>query len=600
MSVKESIQSMESRIRLEEIRMLHGGMMFSILGTFAVSLIMFFVLYKHASSTLYLALWFGIMMLSSLLRGWDTYCFINASPDEQVKESWGTRFLIGSTFAGFWWGMLAWLGYSVENEYQTLIVVCIVGVAGGSLATLSYRWQTIVFFIMPALLLLELRLMLENSDFTQVLSYLLAVFILFALSTSRRAYKNSNQNVKLRIEADYNEKALREAKNEAEQANAAKSTFLSNMSHELRTPLHAILGYAQLLEHGDALSQKQSCNIGEIKHAGNLLLDLVNQILDLAGIEEGNLNISMASIALDEVLKECKSLVQPLADEKNIYVDITDTTIQVHADYIRLKQAILNLLTNGIKYNYNNGSVIIKCYHSDNNRVRIDVIDTGRGISREQQVLLFKPFSRLDPEGEIEGTGIGLSISRQLIEKMHGTIKVESDIGKGSTFSIELDSHLPEDDVTEDVVQCIDNNATIQSVKNKDNLKILVVEDSLPNLRMIEYQLEVLGYKADLATDGNEALQLFRNNHYGLIITDCNMPIMNGYELTSIIRNEDKSDIPIVALTADAFPEREEQCLAAGMNARLIKPMSLEVLNAAIDQWLSNTLPGKLPKSTRG
>ena len=187
----ESNQAMESRIQLEEIRMLHGSMMFSMLATFAVSLIMYLVMFGHADSTVYLSLWFAVMVASILLRSWDSYCFNRASANEQAKESWSTRFLAGCTFAGFWWGMLAWLGYSAENEYQTLIVVCIVGVAGGSLATLSYRWKTIAFFLMPALISLEIRLILEDKAFFEVVSYLLAVYILFTLSTSRRAYKNS-------------------------------------------------------------------------------------------------------------------------------------------------------------------------------------------------------------------------------------------------------------------------------------------------------------------------------------------------------------------------------------------------------------------------
>ena len=577
-----SNQTMASRIQLEEIRMLYDSMKFALLATFAVSLIMYFVMFNHASSTQSLSLWFVIMMVSVALRGWDTYLFNNATPDAQRKNSWGTRFFIGSTFAGFWWGMLSWLGHSTENEYQGLIVVCIVGITGGSLATLSYRWQTIVFFMMPALLLVELRLIFEDDDFSKVLSYLVAVFILFVLSASWRAYKNSNQNVRLRIEAGYNEKALLEAKNQAEQANAAKSTFLSHMSHELRTPLHAILGYAQLLEHDKAPSEQQSNNIREIDNAGKLLLELVDEILDLARIEEGNLKLSMTSIALDEVVKECKSLVQPLADEKNIRIDITDTSARVHADYTRLKQTILNLLTNSIKYNYDDGSVTIGARQLDDNRVRIDVTDSGRGIAREQQAFIFQPFSRLDPESGIEGTGIGLSIAKQLVEMMNGVIKVESNIDKGSTFSIELDSHLPASDVIVDVEQKTANHTAVQTILDAANTKILVVEDSRPNLRLIEHQLGMLGYEADLATDGNEALELFRNNRYGLVITDCNMPNMNGYELTSIIRNEEHSDTPVIALTADAFPEREEKCLAVGMNARLIKPINMEMLKVPL------------------
>ena len=581
-------KAMESRIQLEEIRMLYGSMMFSMLATFAVSLIMYLVLLGHANSTEYLSLWFAIMATSILLRSWDTYHFIKASPDIQSKKSWGTRFLIGSTFAGFWWGMLSWLGYSAENEYQTLIVVCIVGVAGGSLATLSYRWRTIVLFLMPALLILEFRLIFDHAEFFEIVSYLLAVFILFTLSTSRRAYKNSNQNIRLRIEADFREEALRAAKNEAEHANEAKSIFLSNMSHELRTPLNAIIGYAQLLEHDESLNQKQRGNIKEINDAGGLLLELVNQVLDLSSIEEGSLEVSIEPVVLHDVLQECKSLIQPLADKNHIRLDfITDFTGCVMADHTRLKQIILNLLSNAIKYNHHNGMVNVRCSHAAENRVRIEVKDTGYGIPDNKLNSLFEPFNRLDiSPKKIEGTGIGLSISKKLTEMMKGTLNVQSEINRGSTFWIELESSRS--NISSGIHEDQPDLSSTLHTDNSDLIheqKILIAEDNPSNLKLISSQLSVLGYKADLANNGKEALEMTAANEYALVITDCNMPIMDGYELTTEIR-KNNSRIPVIALTADAFPEREQECLTAGMNARMVKPVSLTQLGNMLETWL--------------
>jgi len=581
-------KAMESRIQLEEIRMLYGSMMFSMLATFAVSLIMFLVLLGHARSTEYLLFWFAVMAASILLRSWDTYRFIKASPDEQSKKSWGTRFLIGSTFAGFWWGMLSWLGYSAENEYQTLIVVCIVGVAGGSLATLSYRWSTIVLFLMPALLILELRLIFDHIEFFEIVSYLLAVFILFTLSTSRRAYKNSNQNIRLRIEADFREEALRAAKNEAEHANEAKSIFLSNMSHELRTPLNAIIGYTQLLGHDESLNQKQRGNIKEINDAGELLLELVNQVLDLSSIEEGNMDVSIEPVVLQDVLQECKSLIQPLADKNHIRLDfITDFTGCVMADHTRLKQIILNLLSNAIKYNHYNGMVKVRCSHAAENCVRIEVKDTGYGIPGNKLNSLFEPFNRLDINPKkIEGTGIGLTISKKLTEMMKGTLNVQSEISRGSTFWIELESSR--NNISNDTHEDLPDPASTLAADNSDLIheqKILIVEDNPSNLKLISSQLSVLGYKADLASNGKEALQMTATNDYALVLTDCNMPIMDGYELTTEIR-KNNNHIPVIALTADAFPEREQECLTAGMNARMVKPVNLKQLGNMLETWL--------------
>ena len=582
---QKSDQAMESRVQLEEIRMMYGSLPFSMLAALAVSLIIYLVMLDNTKSPEHLSFWFTVMLGSIVLRSWDSYAFTSTAPEEQSKKSWGLRFLLGSTFSGFWWGMLSWLGQSTENEYQTLIVVCIVGVAGGSLITLSYRWQTIVLFLMPALVLLELHLIIEDNEFFDVLSYLIAVFILFTVSASRRVYKNSNQNIRLRIEADIREDALRKAKNEAEHANEAKSIFLSNMSHELRTPLNAILGYTQLLRHDGSISSKQQDNIKEIDDAGKLLLELVNQVLDLSSIEEGNLRISIESLPLETVLQECKSLIQPMADENNIRLDfITDCAEYVKADHTRLKQVILNLLSNAIKYSHRNGMVTVRCHYAAENRIHIIIEDNGFGIPQDKLQSLFEPFTRLETNPKkVEGTGIGLAISKTLTEMMNGTLNVQSEIGQGSTFWIELESSQ-NNDICDKSQGQHDLFAKFDT-RETTNAKVLIVEDNPSNLKLISNQLRTLGYKADLASNGKEGLNMLRSNDYALVLTDCNMPIMDGYELAIEIRKEN-SQIPVIALTADAFPEREQECLSAGMNDRIIKPVNLQNLENTLQKWI--------------
>lgn len=582
---QKSDQAMESRVQLEEIRMLYGSLPFSMLAALAVSLIIYLVMLDNTKSPEHLSFWFTVMLGSIVLRSWDSYAFTSTAPEEQSKKSWGLRFLLGSTFSGFWWGMLSWLGQSTENEYQTLIVVCIVGVAGGSLITLSYRWQTIVLFLMPALVLLELHLIIEDNEFFDVLSYLIAVFILFTVSASRRVYKNSNQNIRLRIEADIREDALRKAKNEAEHANEAKSIFLSNMSHELRTPLNAILGYTQLLRHDGSISSKQQDNIKEIDDAGKLLLELVNQVLDLSSIEEGNLRISIESLPLETVLQECKSLIQPMADENNIRLDfITDCVEYVKADHTRLKQVILNLLSNAIKYSHRNGMVTVRCHYAAENRIHIIVEDNGFGIPQDKLQSLFEPFTRLETNPrKVEGTGIGLAISKKLTEMMNGILNVQSEIGRGSTFWIELESSQNND--ISDKSQGQHDLFAKFDTRETTNAKVLIVEDNPSNLKLISNQLRTLGYKADLASNGKEGLNMLRSNDYALVLTDCNMPIMDGYELAIEIRKEN-SQIPVIALTADAFPEREQECLSAGMNDRIVKPVNLQNLENTLQKWI--------------
>jgi CheY-like chemotaxis protein len=360
------------------------------------------------------------------------------------------------------------------------------------------------------------------------------------------------------------------------------------MSHELRTPLNAIIGYTQLLWHDESLNQKQRGNIKEINDAGELLLELVNQVLDLSSIEEGNLEVSIEPVVLQDVLQECKSLIQPLADRNHIRLDFnTDYTGCVMADHTRLKQIILNLLSNAIKYNHDNGMVNVRCSHAARNRVRIEVKDTGYGIPDNKLNSLFEPFNRLDINPKkIEGTGIGLTISKKLTEMMKGTLNVQSEINRGSTFWIELESSR--NNISNVMHENSPDPASTLDADNGDLIheqKILIVEDNPSNRKLISSQLSALGYKADLASNGKEALEMTAANEYSLVITDCNMPIMDGYELTTEIR-KNNNHIPVIALTADAFPEREQECLTAGMNARMVKPVSLTQLGNMLETWL--------------
>jgi len=238
---------------------------------------------------------------------------------------------------------------------------------------------------------------------------------------------------------------LEQAKDRAISANKAKSIFLSNMSHELRTPLNAVLGFAQLLHMNieDTPIEQQHENITEIENAGKHLLSLINDVLDLAKIESGHIDVTIEAVQLDKLLNECEILVSPLVEKHKLTLTSChnlDSRLKVKADYVRLKQVLLNLLSNACKYNKPDGNITINCNITDTGFVHIDIKDTGKGLSLEHQNGLFIPFNRIGAEQtEIEGTGIGLVITKQLIEIMGGNIGVKSKPGKGSTFWIEIE-----------------------------------------------------------------------------------------------------------------------------------------------------------------
>jgi CheY-like chemotaxis protein/anti-sigma regulatory factor (Ser/Thr protein kinase) len=319
-----------------------------------------------------------------------------------------------------------------------------------------------------------------------------------------------------------------------------------------------------------------------------MLLELINQILDLARIEKGRLQLSITRVDLANLIRECIAMVSPMAAQNNITLDVnTGENGYVMADYTRLKQVILNLLSNAIKYNRANGSVSLEARQQQNKVVQISVTDTGKGISEELQENIFQPFYRLNTAGNIEGTGIGLSISKKLLEMMDGRIYVSSKLNEGSRFCIELPGELDKAAIN------LEDNELVLSDRPPEtsdtaSFNILVAEDNPTNQTLIRHQLETLGYTADLAENGQQALQKILAKDYDLLLTDCNMPLLDGYELTESIRSKGYT-MPVIAITADAFPETKNRCINAGMNDYIAKPVELATLKKAIETQLTET-----------
>jgi PAS domain S-box-containing protein len=386
------------------------------------------------------------------------------------------------------------------------------------------------------------------------------------------------------------EATLTNARALAEKANLSKSDFLSSMSHELRSPLNAILGFAQLMESDSPPpTPAQSESIIQILNAGWYLLELINEILDLATIESGKLSMSLEPVSLPELLLECHSMIEPLAQRRGIRMDLprSDAPYCVHADRTRIKQVLINLLSNAIKYNTNGGSVAVDCTaNSVSGRVRITVTDTGEGLPPEKVAQLFQPFNRLGQEvkGE-EGTGIGLVVSKRLVELMDGVIGVESRVGQGSVFWVELLSTAP--------LALPAAVATISAAESEaaamDGLRtLLYVEDNPANLQLVE---RLIGRRKDLrllsAVDGTRGVELARAKQPDVILMDINLPGISGFDALKILRDDaTTAHIPVLALSANAMPRDIERGLKAGFFRYLTKPIKvsefMETLNVAL------------------
>jgi len=384
---------------------------------------------------------------------------------------------------------------------------------------------------------------------------------------------------------------LEGAKSAAEKANLAKSEFLSSMSHELRSPLNAILGFAQLLESSTPpppAPQRQ--NIDRILQAGWHLLKLINEVLDLAVVESGKMSLSPEPVSLAEVVAECRAMMEPQACQRGLRMTFPQLDIPyfVQADRTRVKQVLINLLANAIKYNRERGTVEVTCSATAGGAIRISIRDTGAGLSPEQLRQLFQPFNRLGQENSTEeGTGIGLVMSKRVVELMRGVIGVESTVGVGSTFWIELRATtaptLPPAELPPSAP------APALAADGAPLRTLLYVEDNPANLALVE---QLIARRSDIrlstAINGTLGVNLARTSLPEVILMDINLPGISGIEAMKILREDPATQhIPIVALSANAMPRDIQRGLEAGFFLYLTKPIKVPEFMDALDVALA-------------
>jgi PAS domain S-box-containing protein len=380
--------------------------------------------------------------------------------------------------------------------------------------------------------------------------------------------------------------AAREA---ADKANLAKSEFLSSMSHELRTPLNAVLGFAQLMgSEVPPPEPRQQRSIDQILKGGWYLLRLINEILDLSMIEAGKVTMSQESMSINDVLQDCKGMIEPQASKRGIKMRFPapGTVFYVHADRTRIKQVMINLLSNAIKYNRAGGSVVVECADSGTDRVRISVTDTGAGLAPDQLAQLFQPFNRLGQHDSAEeGTGIGLVVTKQLVELMGGQIGVDSVVGRGTVFWVEFAASAPPclvlDNVDEGALERRHNAAQDAD----DQLTLLYVEDNPANLALVE---QLIARRGDLklltAIDAYLGIELARAYLPDVILMDINLPGLSGYGALKRLRDDPvTAHIPVLALSANAVPRDIEKGLEAGFFRYLTKPIRVHEFMTALD-----------------
>lgn len=401
--------------------------------------------------------------------------------------------------------------------------------------------------------------------------------------------------------AEEQKKVLESALERANNANNAKTIFLSNMSHDIRTPMNAILGYTSIAESSIDDKEKVLEYLKKIKKSGNHLLNLINDVLDMSRIESGKIHIQERECNLIQIIKNLADMMMPQIQAKrlNLHIDIQQlVTADVYADTLHLNQIFINILGNAIKFTEPDGNIYINVNSipdAPDGYVCYEFIfrDTGIGMEKEFLNRLFEPFERERTlnENSLEGTGLGLSIVKRIVEVMKGTISVQSRKGKGTEFSIILKFRINYNRESNKE----EEKRPLRSVNDR---RILLVDDNEMNREIANIILSNIGYRVEEASDGSVAIDMLKkskDNYFDAILMDIHMPVMDGYEATRKIRTMRRKgirDIPIIAMTSNAFEEDKRKAIECGMNAHIAKPLQTDKLFSVLDSFLNNSSEG--------
>lgn len=551
----------------------------------------------------FLLCWLGILNLITAYRLYLLHQFRKRSLTKSEIILYKRRYLLATFIIACCWMLIIARGLQLpEFEQRMFLLLLLLSLMGASVSALASSLAAIfIYILIPTCAAIPILIMNGGPDL--IIGVALIVYIIMILVSGLQVNESLVSSITLRLKVESlnnglevkvaeRTRELKTARDIAEQANRAKSTFLANMSHEIRTPMNAIINFSKLALDED-ISPKAFEFIKQANTSSINLLGIINDILNFSKMESGKLNIEHTDFDMRKLLHEINQDFSIQAKEKDL-----NFTVEIHGhicrkyigDPLRVRQILTNIVSNAIKFTEEGYVSVIVRSREKKNTIEFEIADSGIGMSAEQQANLFQPFVQADSSTtrKYGGSGLGLVISKELVQLMGGTIKVTSSQGKGTTFHIDLPLKAAPETLEENSVQEDKGKRNKEKLAKLRDSVILIVDDIEANQIILQSILANIGIKTILAKNGKEALDILDGEKVDLIFMDVQMPEMDGYQATRIIRaHPELSELPVVAMTANVLPGDVQKCFDAGMNFCLTKPVSLDRIHDVLLKYLS-------------